>query len=126
MNDADIIGPLLTHCEGQFPKACACGRKFATLREYIRDTVPIGDAISYDAASSDWSPTQPLGALALANCPCGSTLAVSTEGMSLETRHRVLAWIRSEMTQRGVTAKVVAGAIREKIRKGVLSDSNRP
>jgi hypothetical protein len=126
VNDAEIIGPLFAHFEGLFPRTCSCGRRYASLGEYIRDTEPHGDTISYDAASGDWVPTQPVGSMALANCRCGTTIALSTEGMPLATRHLVLAWVKAEMARRGVTSEVVVGALREEIRKRALSDSVRP
>jgi hypothetical protein len=113
----DIIPLLLSHIEGLFPRTCSCGRTFATLREYVRSTQPVGDVISYDAASGDWAPARPVGTLALANCPCGTTMAISTEEMPLDERHRVLAWIKAEMTRRGVASDAVVGGLRERIRK---------
>jgi hypothetical protein len=126
MTDAEIVGALVAHLEGLFPRTCSCGRRYASLGEYVRETEPHGDAISYDAVDGDWAPTRPLGALALANCRCGTTLALTTNGMPLATVHRVLAWIKAEMARRGVTSEVVTGDLREEIRKRALAQSARP
>jgi hypothetical protein len=60
--------------------------------------------------------------LALANCPCGSTLALTTEGLPLATRHLLLAWVRAETERRGVSPEEVVGTLRDEIRTRLLTD----
>jgi hypothetical protein len=122
MNHEELLRSLREHFEGLFPKTCSCGRRFATLREYILGTELVRGTISYDAASGDWKPTQLLGTLALANCPCGSTLALTTEGLPLATRHLLLAWVRAETERRGVSPEEVVGTLRDEIRTRLLTD----
>jgi hypothetical protein len=121
MNDEEILRLVREHFEGLFPKTCSCGRRFATLREYIVDTEVVRGAISYDAASGNWKPAQFLGTWAFANCPCGSTLALTTEGLPLATRHLLLAWVKEQTERRGVSAEEVVGTLRAEIRRRALT-----
>jgi hypothetical protein len=122
MNDEEILRLVREHFEGLFPKTCSCGRRFATLREYIVDTELVRGTISYDAASGDWKPAQFLGTWAFANCPCGSTLALTTEGLPLATRHSLLAWVKAQTERRSASSEEVIGTLRAEIRKRVLAD----
>jgi len=123
MTDDEIIQMMREHFEGLFPKVCSnCSRRFATLREYILDTQRLGGSISYDAEAGDWETTQPIGGLALANCPCGTTLALTTESMPLSKIHLVLKWIKEETQRRGLSSKELMGYVRDEVRKRVLAD----
>jgi hypothetical protein len=123
MHDEEIVGLVREHFEGLFPKTCSCGRLFTTLREYILGTESIQGAVSYDAASGNWTPKKFLGTWAFANCPCGSTLALTTDGIPLATRHLLLAWVKVETERRGVSSEEVVGTLRAEIRTRVLAQA---
>ena len=124
MNDDDVLRVVREHFSGLFPKTCpTCGRTFSTLRDYVRETRPIGATISYDAVAGDWAPARPIGTLVLANCPCGTTMALTTEQMPLAMRHQLLAWIRTESERLGVAPEQVLGALRDRIRAAMAADS---
>jgi hypothetical protein len=109
------------HFESLFPKSCStCGRRFASLREYILSTRRVGQAISYDAELGDWQTQQPIGSLAFANCSCGSTLVLSTEGMPLPQRQALLAWVREEAERQHVMPSELLERIRNDLGKEVL------
>jgi hypothetical protein len=122
MTEAEALAMVRAHMERQFPMACTCGVQFPTLREYMRKTTPVGPTVSYDADIADWTPPQPLGFLALANCACGSTLALTTEGMPLATRHALLDWLKGEIELRRVSPTAVLGALRADLRADVLRE----
>ena len=123
ISDDEIIRMVREHFEGLFPKVCPnCGRRYATLREYILDTERIGATISYDAEMGDWETTQPIGAFALANCTCGSTIALSTEGIPLSQIHLLLKWVRTETERRGLSPRKLIDYVRDEVRKQVLAD----
>jgi hypothetical protein len=123
MTDDEIIRMMRKHFEGLFPKVCPnCGRRFATLREYILNTKRIGATISYDAEMGDWETTQPIGAVAHANCPCGNTMVLTTQGMPLSQIHLVLKWVKTETERGGLSPKELIGYVRDEIRKQVLAD----
>jgi UDP-N-acetylmuramyl tripeptide synthase len=123
ISDDEIIRMIREHFEGLFPRVCPnCGRRYATLREYILDTKRIGATISYDAEMGDWETTQPIGAFALANCTCGSTIALSTEGIPLSQIHLLLKWVRTETERRGLSPRKLIDYVRDEVRKQVLAD----
>ena len=125
MSFDEAVTALSAHGARQFPKSCSCGRTFATFAEYIRQTTPVNRTISYDAHAGDWAPKEPLGAFAMANCRCGSTLSLSTHGMSLDTHHGLLGFVKSEVERRKVKPDVVAGELRAEVRRRVLADDER-
>lgn len=123
MTEEEFIRLNYDHYSGLFPKNCAaCGRRFATLRDYILATRPVGATISYDAELGEWRPAQPLGAAALANCPCGSTVALTTDGIPLADIQRMLEWMKVETARRGITAEALLGLVRLEIRKRALAE----
>jgi len=124
MTEDEVVQILREHFESLFPKICPnCNRSFATLREYIQITTRIGPPMSYDAEIGDWKTTQPIGSMAMANCPCGSTLALSTESMVLSMRLELLSWVRIETQRRMVSPSELLDYLRDEVRKRVLGDS---
>lgn len=122
MTDEEIIRLVREHFEGLFPKTCGnCGRRFASLRDYILKTERTGPAISYDIEIGDWEPTNPLGALVAAHCTCGSTLALATRGMPLSHLHAGLGWVRRESKRRHQTPQQLLGWVRDEIRRSVIA-----
>jgi hypothetical protein len=84
MTEDEVITRMRVHLEGLFPKTCPhCRRRFVTLRDYLRNTVHQGSAMCHDAEAGNWRPANPIGAITLANCSCGNTLALSSDGMPL-------------------------------------------
>jgi hypothetical protein len=124
MTEAEATDLVQKYFEGLFPKSCPnCQRRFATLREYIQVTQRVGPVMSYDAEVGDWHTKQPIGSLAQANCPCGSTLSLSTEHMPMPARLALLDWLRIETRRRGVSASELLDRMRNEIRRRVLADS---
>jgi hypothetical protein len=124
MTEAEVVQTVRQYFESLFPKTCPnCNRCFATLREYILNTKRIGRPKSYDAELGDWKTARLLGSVALANCSCGSTLALSTEGMALPQRLALLNWVRIETQQRGVSPSDLLESLRDEVRKQVLDDA---
>jgi len=123
MTEDEFIQLNYEHYSSLFPRRCSgCARLFVSLREYIQSTRPVGATISYDAELGDWQTERPLGAAALANCPCGSTVGLTTEGIPLEVIQRMLEWIKVQTEQRGITSAELLGYVREQVRKRALAD----
>ena len=123
MTDDEVIQILRVYFESLFPKVCPnCNRCFATLREYLLTTTRIGPAKSYAAEISDSKAQQPIGSMVLTNCPCGSTLALTTEKMELSLRLELLNWLKTETQQRGVKPSELLEYLRDEFRKRVLGD----
>ena len=122
MTEAEVIRQMRAHLEGQFPKACTgCHRRFATLREYLQLTTHVGSAMPYDALADDWTPLHPMGTVTLANCPCGNTLVLSSEGMPLTQLWKLLNWARRETKRRHMTPQALLNYLRDEICKQVLA-----
>jgi len=122
MTESDVIRSMREHLEGQFPKVCPrCNRHFATLRDYLLTTKVAGSAMPYDAEMGDWNPTMPLGTYTFANCPCGNTLSLSSEGMPLLKLWSLLNWERVETKKRGMTPHELLNHLRDEICKQVLA-----
>ena len=122
MTEPEVIRAIREHLEKQFPKVCsACKRSFPDFREFLLITTPVGSTLSYDAEFNDWKPLQPLGTATYANCPCGNTLCLSSEGMSIHRLWTLMNWARIETKRRGQTLEQLLNYLREEIRKQVLS-----
>lgn len=123
MNENEIIPILCEYFKSLFPKTCpCCNRCFETLREYILNTKRIGPPISFDAEFGDWETRQPIGTLVMANCSCGSTLALGTAEMALPLRLRLLRLVKIETKYRGISPSELIDYLRDEVRKQVLSE----
>lgn len=126
MKESEVIQIVLEYFEGLFPKYCSnCHHCFSTLKEYIRTTKRIGATISYDAEFSDVNTLQLIGTVAYVNCPCGNTLALSTQSMPLPQRIELLNWIKSETQQRNITPSELLDYIRDEIRRLALAKQDQ-
>ena len=122
MTEAEVLRIMREHLERQFPKGCPnCRRSFGTLREYLLTTRHVGSAVSLDAEMDDWNPLQPLGTLTYANCPCGSTLVLSSQGIPIFRLWQLLNWARTETRRRGISPRELLDYLREEICKQVLA-----
>ena len=108
------------HVESQFPTKCSlCGRSFPTLADYLRATRHVGAPQSLDAEARD-VPASPLGVLSFANCSCGTTLAIDSDDMPVETFRRLLDWAQSETVRRGISIGELLAEVRAEIDRIVL------
>jgi hypothetical protein len=126
MTIEEVIRVNYEYLVARFPKRCTnCGRTFATLHQYVGETTRIGEAMSFDAELGDWRAPHPLGTLALANCSCGNTIGLTTEGIPLARIHAMLEWLRGETERRGVTASNVLDQVRDGVRALAMGDPGR-
>ena len=125
MTEAKAIALIIAHMEGLFPKTCPnCLRRFATPRDFMLNTAPIGNPIAHDLELGALNPLQPIGAVAISNCRCGSSLALTSDGMSLFRYWELLLWAKRETLRRGLTPQELLQYVRWEIRKKVLSESD--
>jgi hypothetical protein len=123
MTEADVIRQMREHLEGLFPKSCpGCRRAFATLREFLLVTKHQGPPMPYDAEMGNWQPAEPIGTATFANCPCGTTLTLTSRGMPLPQLWRLLAWAKIETQSRGVSPQELLSYLRDEICRQVLSE----
>jgi hypothetical protein len=124
LNEHEVIAVVRAHIESKFPKLCSkCGRTFASLKEYLQSTTHVGNPISYDADLKKWRPCKPVGTLSFANCPCGTTLAISSDGMGLIVMWRLLRWARRESARRSIGVGELLNGVREEIDRQVLGQA---
>ena len=122
MTEAEVVRIMREHLEGLFPKVCAaCKRRYTTLQEYLLNTDQVGPAIPYDVEMGEWSPLHPLGTATFANCRCGNTLALTSDGMPLIQLWSLLNWARHETKRRGLTPQELLNHLRDEITKQVLA-----
>lgn len=97
------IDLIVQHLSSLFPRTCpTCGRQFESLRDFFLHATAIGDAISFDLELGDLRPKNPLGAMAMSNCACGTTLALTSEDMPLPHLWSVHQWANAEAKSRGI------------------------
>jgi hypothetical protein len=123
MTENEVLQILHDYFASLFPKVCPnCNRTFATLLDYIRVTNRVGKPVSYDSNGNYWQTTEPIGTAVHANCPCGSTLSLTTENMELVQRLELLNWVKKETRRRGVNTSELLEYLRNVIRSRVLGD----
>lgn len=119
----EAIALTRAHIERQFPKVCTrCERRYESLAEYLLHTSHAGDPQSYDAELDRLEPTAPIGTFSLANCGCGGTMSIGSDGMSHLTYWRLMAWAWSETRRRGITFRELLAWVRSEIDRRVLSE----
>ncbi len=64
--------------------------------------------------------------MSLANCTCGSTLAIDSEGMSLRTFAKLLIWAKRVSKERDLIMSQLLEYIRKRIDEQVLSELDGP
>ncbi len=127
MTEAQVVTAMRRHLEGLFPLSCPlCQREFKTFREYLQNTEHEGDAIPYDAELGRWQPLRPIGTVTLANCRCGNTLTLSSEGMPLLQLWSLLNWGRVESQLRNQTPRQLLNYLRDRICEQVLTEPEEP
>jgi hypothetical protein len=126
MTEAEVVRIMRDHLEKLFPKYCSnCNRRFASLREYLQVTEHLGSAMPYDADAGNWNPIKPLGTMTFSNCPCGTTLSLSSKGMPLLQLWSLLNWARIETQRRQQTPQELLNYLREEICKQVLAKTDQ-
>jgi hypothetical protein len=127
VTEAEIISIVRRHIDRKFPKKCSkCGVVYRSLAEYLRNTTHIGPPVSYDAELGIWTPIAPIGTISIANCRCGTSLAIDSEGIGLWSMIRMLHWARRETRTRGVSMNHLLEEIRAKIDEQVLAEEEAP
>ena len=126
MKDDKIIDFIQHYFESLFPKICPnCGRNYLTLHDFIINTQLLGLPWSYDIEIGNWEPKNPIGAMTLANCACGTTLGLSTSDMTLQELHSVLKWLRTKSARQGITPQELLSHIRDEITRRILAENQQ-
>jgi hypothetical protein len=94
---------------------------FVNYREYLQNTTPVGFPVSYDLEAGDATPAESMGNLSMANCRCGNTLALSSQGMPMKNLWGVLKWIEQETERRGIPMRHILAHLRDEVSKRGLA-----
>jgi len=122
LNEDQAIRLILRHLEAQFPKVCGtCERRFSKLRDFIVATAPVGDLVCYTLDGMTNGADDPLGAVALSNCRCGSTLALTSNGMPPADFQALFRWVRRESEFRGMPVEAFLQYVRRQTRQKALA-----
>jgi hypothetical protein len=122
MTESEVLALMRAYYASLFPKTCPhCERCFSSLEEYVAITTPAGRYMSYDIEGGSWTPD--VGTFALANCPCGDTLSLTTDELEHATRLKLLEWIKTESTRRAIDARELLDMLRVELRRRILSDA---
>ena len=81
----------------------------------------MGEPMPYDVELGDWNPVEPIGTATFANCPCGTTITLSSAGMNLFQLWALLNWARKETARRGMTPTQLLSYLRDRICEQVLA-----
>lgn len=122
LTEPDVLRLIRAHVEGCFPKTCSnCQKVYPTYREYLLSTERVGVPMSYDIEMGNWWPASSHGNIAFANCSCGNTLAITSQGMPLGQIWQILHWVKTEAKLRDVKTQDVICYIRDVVEgKAVL------
>jgi hypothetical protein len=125
MTEDDVVRIVRLYLESLFPKACSrCGRRFASLREYLQATTHLSTPVLYDDITGE-IPSDPFGPMSFANCACGTTLAVGSRGIPTWQLIKLLTWAKSETSRRSIGIRELLCQIRDRIDEQVLTESSR-
>jgi hypothetical protein len=121
LNDEKVAAIIREHLEKKFPKNCSCcGRVYSTMEEYLRETTYVGEPVSMNASLGAGQPKARIGTLGFGNCPCGTTISVSSGGIAPAVMQEMASWAEVESTRRGITAGQLLTEIRSAIDNGIL------
>ena len=121
LSEEQVVDIIQTAVEKQFPKDCApCGHRFNSMKEYLENTVHLGQPRSYDSDMKDWQPSNPLGTFSFSKCKCGNTLALGSSSVDVATMWQLLAWVKKEGQRRDLSIGELLNDLRAKMNAQVL------
>jgi hypothetical protein len=126
LDEDAVVRIVRTYIEGLFPKVCPrCGRRYDSLRDYLKATSHLAAPVLYDDIRTD-IPAEPIGPMSLANCPCGTTMAIGSGGIPPWQLVELLTWAQLESSARAISVRELLRHIRERIDEQVLSNQSAP
>ena len=122
MTEDDVVRIVRSYIEGLFPKVCPkCGRRFTSLREYLRSTTHLGSPNFFEAPGDEMS-ANTLGPITHATCLCGNTLTIGSEGIPKAQLVELLKWARADSNRRSIGMTELFRQLRDRIDEEVLRD----
>jgi hypothetical protein len=122
VTEDDAVRIVRSYIEGLFPKDCPkCGRRFGSLREYLRLTTHLGSPHLPEPAGDEPS-ANPLGPIAHATCLCGHTLTIASEGLPKAQLVELLTWAKADSHRRSISMIELMRELRDRIDAEVVRD----
>jgi hypothetical protein len=122
VTEDDVVRIVRSYIEGLFPKVCPkCGRRFDSLREYLRSTTHLGSPNLFEPLGDEMS-ANPLGPIAHSTCLCGNTLTIGSEGIPKAQLVELLKWAKADSHRRSMGMNEVLRQLRDRIDEEVLRD----
>src|SRR5262245_42723633 len=123
LSDEEVVGIVRRHIESKFPRSCSCcGRRYESLADYLRRTKHVGNPVSADSPLAA-TPDRLVGTISYADCPCGSTLSISSAGLDLLTMWRLLQWAGASTSRLGISMGELLADLRRRIDEQVLCEA---
>jgi hypothetical protein len=114
-----FIDRILALCGSQFPRTCGtCHAVFPSFAAYVRGTAPLR---APTACEDEADAEDPIGMLSMANCACGSTLALRCSDLTGAAHRAFMAAWRDESAATGRAPMVVLAELRDMIRAAALA-----
>jgi hypothetical protein len=122
VTEDDAVRIVRSYIEGLFPKVCPrCGRRFATLPEYLRSTTHLGSPTLYEGAGDEAS-ASPLGPITHATCSCGNTLTIASAGLPKAQLVELITWAKADSLRRSIGMTELLRQLRDRIDREALRD----
>ena len=122
LNENQAIKKIQTLLESQFPKTCFnCRLTYNSLTEFVELTEYLGDPIVYDVEVLQPTDKIHIGSATFANCTCGSTLSLTSQGIDPTLYEELLTWATRESFRRGMPMSHFLAYIRNEIIQKLLS-----
>jgi hypothetical protein len=123
LTENDVIEIIHNYLKSNYPSECKnCGKQFDSLADYLRNTTHIGLPVSYDAIKGNWKLVKQIGTISMADCPCGTTLSVSSKNMDLKTMRKLMLWAKKETRKQDKKLTYLLGELRAKVDAKVFSE----
>jgi hypothetical protein len=121
VTEADVVAIIRKHIEAQFPKTCSmCHRIFRTYADYVRTVTPVGAPVLFAKTRTDGETKAPLYAVGMTNCPCGTTVSISSLGMSEEPVANITRWALERAARDGTTVAQLLDRLLTRLRAEAL------
>ena len=110
---------ILAMCGSQFPRTCgACHAVYSSFAAYVRGTTPLR---APTACEDEDDAQDTIGLMSMANCACGSTLALRCSDLTGEAHRAFMTAWRDESAATGRAPMAVLAELRDAIRAAAVA-----
>lgn len=114
-----FVDAIIDLCVAEMPRSCGnCKKTFATFKDYVEGTTPIGAPQDYVKPGSN-----PIAVLSYENCSCGGTMVFTCKYESQQLQDWFLQTIEAQSAHEGRSAETILTELRTAVREKVLAGS---